>query len=213
MENTPQTGPVSQQPQQVQPAVSAPAAPAPVQPPISAPAPAPAPAPAVPAAPTQAQTPTQAPTPAQAPKPNVPVDEKVLSAICYVPFLTLLTSPLAVIKKPDSKFCEFHASQGLVLFIVWFISLWVLAIVPSLMLGGILWILLLVASVFGFVKAFTGVEFRVPGLSIFAAYIPVKKFFGVVKKQATVAGVSQAPAAEQPGENQNPPAATPPATQ
>lgn len=193
MENTSQTGPAAQQPQQVQPAVPAPAPV--VQAPASAPAPAPAPA---------------APAPApQAPKPQVPVDEKVLSAICYIPFLTLLTSPLAVIKKPDSKFCEFHASQGLVLFIVWFISLWVLAIVPSLMLGGILWILLLVASVFGFVKAFTGVEFKIPGLSVFAAYIPVKKFFGAVKKQATVAGVSQASAAQQPGENQNPPAAPP----
>ena len=138
--------------------------------------------------------------PVEAQKPQVPSDERMLSAICYVPFLALLTSPLAVIKKPESKFCEFHASQGLVLFVVWFISLWVLAIVPSLMLGGVIWLLLLIASVLGLIKAFSGSEFKIPGLAAVAVHVPVKKLFGAVKKQAGVAKEGEAVAEPAPAE-------------
>lgn len=168
------------------------------------------PAPAVPVAPISAPaTPaptTSAPAPVQAvqsataaasalgqklipeshPVANVPMDEKVLAALCYVPFLSLLTCPLAVIKKPQSKFCEFHASQALLLFVAWFLSLLVLATIPSLALGGVLWLALLLASLFGIVKAFTGYEFKIPGLGALATHIPVKSFFVSVKKQAGV---------------------------
>ena len=120
------------------------------------------------------------------PKPNVPGDEKLLGALCYVPFLCALTCPLAVIKKPQSKFTEFHAGQGFVLFITWFLSLFVVGIIGSLFLGSLIWLLLLAACAVGLVMAFSGEMFQIPGLSAVAAHVPVKKFFGTVKKQAGV---------------------------
>lgn len=126
------------------------------------------------------------------PKPEL--DERVLSAICYVPFLALLTSPVAVIKKPKSKFCEFHASQGLVLFIVWFISLWVVAIFPSLLVGSLIWFLLLLASLMGIFKAWGGAQFEIPGLAAIAKHLPVKNLFVAVKKEAAIVqNVEQTP--------------------
>jgi uncharacterized membrane protein len=145
-------------------------------------------------APAQTEAPAAVPA---APKPNVPSDEKLLGALCYVPFLCALTCPLAVIKKPESKFTEFHAGQGFVLFVTWFLSLFVVGILGSLMIGSLLWLLLLAASGLGLIKAFAGEMFEIPGLSAVAAHIPVKKFFGTVKKQAGVQpeATPEAPAA------------------
>lgn len=185
----------NQTPNPVQPASSGnpePAQPAPVTTeeetkPTSTPEPAAAPAPAAPAAPVQSPHSTE---------------ERILSALCYVPFLTILTSPLAVIKKPGSKFCEFHASQGILLFVVWFVSLFLAAALAP-MIGGLIWLLLLVASAVGVVKAWSGSEFRIPGLAPFAKYVPVSKFFGAVKVQA---GMGASKNNQPPTGTQNPPA-------
>ncbi|MBU1992438.1 MAG: hypothetical protein ABH856_00895 [Patescibacteria group bacterium] len=162
-------------------------------------------------APTEQTEQKQAPETPAKPKPQIPLDERILGGLCYVPFLTLLTSPLAVIKKPKSEYCAFHASQGIVLFVLWFASLLVAAFVPPV-IGGVIWLVLLFASLFGLFKAFTGDMFKIPGLAAVAVHIPVQKFFGTVKKQAGIpeegpkpveAPVEEAPA-EAPAEEEKP---------
>ena len=82
-------------------------------------------------------------------------ENKAIAAIWYLGILFLV--PLLV--KKDSPFAQFHAKQGLVLFIsdivVW-IAIWLLAIVLAFIpiIGWIVAILLLIAGVVFFIALF-----------------------------------------------------------
>jgi uncharacterized membrane protein len=76
---------------------------------------------------------------------------KSTAALSYVWILFLI--PL--LSKKDSKFCQFHAKQGLVLFILslfaWF---------P--ILGWILFLVLVVISIFAILKVLNGEWYKIP---------------------------------------------------
>jgi len=86
-------------------------------------------------------------------------DNRIIAAIGYLGILFLL--PLLI--KPKSKFAQFHAKQGLVLFAGWVISL---------LLGKIPWIgptlfylgsvSIIIMSIVGIIKALQGQFFKMP---------------------------------------------------
>lgn len=88
-------------------------------------------------------------------------ENKLLAAISYLWIVSII---MLLIKK-DSKFVQFHAKQGLVLFIA-SIILWFIPII-----GWILNLLVVVAVVVGFIKALSGEYYKMPAVSILAEKI------------------------------------------
>ncbi len=78
-------------------------------------------------------------------------ENKTVAALSYIWILFLL--PL--ILKRDSKFCQFHAKQGLILFILSFIA-WFPVI------GWLIGLAILVVSVIGIIKALSGERWEIP---------------------------------------------------
>lgn len=84
------------------------------------------------------------------------IDEnRVVAALSYVWILFLLPMLL----KRESKFAQFHAKQGLVLFIGWVIAMF-LGWFP--IIGWIYSIALLIFAIMGFVQALSGKFYRLP---------------------------------------------------
>lgn len=82
-------------------------------------------------------------------------DNKLIAALSYIGILFLV--PL--LAKKDSPFAQFHAKQGLVIFIVEVISPFLM---PFLGLGAILWLLAVIFSIWGLVNVFTGKMVKMP---------------------------------------------------
>ena len=76
---------------------------------------------------------------------------KAVSALSYVWILFLI--PLLLKRKSD--FAQFHAKQGLVLFLLWFLTL-----IP--VLGFVLFLLLITISVISIIKTLNGEWFEIP---------------------------------------------------
>jgi len=138
--------------------------------------------PAQPAAPEAPKQPAQPAKPAEKPI-QTTQDEKMWAAIGYIAFLGLVTMAM----KPKSEFCRQHASQGLVLFAVWFVGLILLAIGSVFsIVGGILMIAVTVLAILGILKAFSSYELKVPVLSDIAKKVPVNSIIGsMTGKKAT----------------------------
>lgn len=82
-------------------------------------------------------------------------ENKVVAALSYVWILCLV--PLFL--KKNSKFCHFHAKQGLLLFIIEVIGM---VIFPIPFLGWILFILVVVFSILGVRAALAGEYWEMP---------------------------------------------------
>lgn len=143
--------------------------------------PQPAPTPEQPQAAEQPQQPAQTPQPAAPQKPAVPPvkttqEERMWAAIGYIAFLGVVT--LAMM--PKSEFCKKHASQGIVLFVLWFIGLILLALPITLVssLAGIALLGITVLSVIGIVKSISSYEFNLPVLSDLAKLVPTGTIVG-----------------------------------
>lgn len=68
-------------------------------------------------------------------------NEKGWALTCYIPVFNLVTCAITSVKMVNSKFCLFHARQGLVLFVLWFIT--VVAALFSQWLSLLLWVVVL----------------------------------------------------------------------
>ncbi|MCK4540537.1 DUF4870 domain-containing protein [Candidatus Parcubacteria bacterium] len=89
-------------------------------------------------------------------KPNKDIEEnKAIAALSYVWVLCLI--PLLTKKK--SKFAQFHAKQGLVLFIIEIIGTFIFWI-PFI--GWTIAVLLLVVAIIGVLKALNGEWWKIP---------------------------------------------------
>lgn len=90
-------------------------------------------------------------------KPNTDDIEKnkVIAAIGYIWILCLV--PLFL--KKGSPYCQFHAKQGLVLFIIEIIG-WIIFWIP--VIGWLLFIMVLLLAVMGFVNALQGNFWKMP---------------------------------------------------
>lgn len=97
-------------------------------------------------------------------------DEKIIAAIGY--FWILFLVPLLL--KKNSKYCQFHAKQSMVLFIT-SIALIIINIIP--VVGWIIsflgWIAIVIFMLLGFVNALQGIKWEVPFLGRFAGKINI----------------------------------------
>lgn len=95
-------------------------------------------------------------------------EDKAFAAIGYIGVLCFI--PLFL--KKDSVFVQFHAKQGLVLFIAWVISCF-FNILPFVgwVAASVAYIALLILSVIGFVHALSGRYWKMPYLSEYAEKI------------------------------------------
>lgn len=100
---------------------------------------------------------------------------------CYIPIFNIVTCVLTAVKMVNSKFCLFHARQGLILFALWFLTIVVAMVSPvvSLMLWGV--VLLLHGS--GMVIAFNMKETAIPIIGQFAVKIPENYLFNFLTRK------------------------------
>jgi len=102
----------------------------------------------------------------QTPKSNKDIEEnKAVAMLSYLWILFII--PLFL--KQDSKFCKFHAKQGLVLFIAWLIIA-VIGVIPLIgwLVAFIGAIFLLVLTIMGIVKSLNGEYWEMPFLGQYA---------------------------------------------
>lgn len=91
-------------------------------------------------------------------------DNKVIAALSYLWVLCLV--PLLV--KRDSKFAQAHAKQGVVLFIIELIGSLIFWI-P--VFGWLLWVIVVIVALVGFIKALQGEYWEIPVVKEIAAKI------------------------------------------
>lgn len=102
-------------------------------------------------------------------KQAVSQDERVMGVLAYLWVLCLL--PL--LSRKDSEFCQFHAKQGLVLFIGSFAVMF-LGMIPVLGWFIILpvgWFLIVVLSLLGILNAWQGKKWEMPFVGGYAKKI------------------------------------------
>jgi len=102
-------------------------------------------------------------------KKNDVQDERVIAALSYIWVLVLI--PL--LSKKDSEYCQFHAKQGLVLFITSF-AIMVLGMIP--VLGWLIilplgWLAITILSILGIINALQGKKWEMPYISKYAKKI------------------------------------------
>jgi uncharacterized membrane protein len=109
--------------------------------------------------PEETSAPAPAPTPSPAPAAKSGGDDNLMGAISYIGIIAVV---MLLVKK-DSEYVQFHAKQGTVLFIGEVILgivgtfIWVLFFV-----WGLVWLVFLLASIIGFIKALSGEKYKLP---------------------------------------------------
>ncbi|XOU94062.1 MAG: DUF4870 domain-containing protein [Candidatus Kerfeldbacteria bacterium] len=78
-------------------------------------------------------------------------DSNLMAALSYIWIISIV---MLIIKK-DDKFVNFHAKQGVILFIASFIG-----VIP--IIGWALWLVIIVLEIIGFIKALSGEKYRIP---------------------------------------------------
>jgi uncharacterized membrane protein len=108
---------------------------------------------------------TDRPQTADAPVVDKDIEEnKIVAALSYLNILFLI--PLFL--KRDSKFAQFHAKQGLVMFVVFLVG-WVVFWIP--IFGWLLWLALVVADIVAIIKALQGRYWEIPVIGEWAKKI------------------------------------------
>ena len=153
--------------------------------------------------------------PAQ-PQPPVTSDERLWGALSYIPMVALV----AFLIKPGSNFVKLHGRQGLLIFIIFFFSIFIYMIMPPLgpILGGLIQLAMFVIGIFSIYQAIMGNWWKIPILGDLAEKIPVEAFTKVTTQAITGQPPSTTPPAEvqgpvtetKPPEQQTPPPQTPP---
>lgn len=139
------------------------------------------------------ETTPQPPATETGPKPasNVSSEEKMLAAAGYIPMLFVGS----LIMKPNSKFCQMHAQQGVALTGLSVLVMFILLIIPAL--GSLFFLVLLGVMAIGGFQAYSGIEWKIPIVWDFASKINVAQFFAVAPAKPKADPVEPA-AAEEP---------------
>ena len=90
-------------------------------------------------------------------------EHRVTAALAYV--LLLFLVPMG---KKDSPFCQFHAKQGIVLFVTWIVVSF-FAWIPFI--GWAAWVSLLVINIMAIVKTLNGESWELPVIGKYAKQI------------------------------------------
>ncbi|NIA02041.1 MAG: hypothetical protein GWP15_01530 [Nitrospirae bacterium] len=89
---------------------------------------------------------------------------------CYIPIFNIVMCALASVRKVNSKFCLFHARQGIALFALWIFTILVALISQTLSL--MLWGVVLLLHGTGMFVAYSKAETKIPVLGQLAMKIP-----------------------------------------
>lgn len=108
--------------------------------------------------------------------------EKGWAMSCYIPVFNVVTCVLCSVKMVSSKFCLFHARQGLVLFCLWFLTIVVAVISPVISL--MLWGVVLLLHVSGMMIAYSAKTTEIPVVATFANKIPEDYVFRLLTKKS-----------------------------
>ena len=89
---------------------------------------------------------------------------KGIACLSYVSLLFLV--PLLTEK--ESRFAQFHAKQGMALFIAWVLSTLVLGVIPMFgwMLLPVVNLFCIIVSIIGIIKTLRGEAWEIPGVSL-----------------------------------------------
>jgi uncharacterized membrane protein len=95
-------------------------------------------------------------------------DDKIYLFLAYFGILSLVPFLMFKDKRsdPQKDYVYWHARQGLALAICWFVCsmIWILPFVGWL-IGCVVWVAGLVFMIMGWVKAFGGIKWEMPGVS------------------------------------------------
>jgi len=117
--------------------------------------------------------------------------EKGWAMSCYIPVFNIVTCVLSSIRMVNSKFCMFHAKQGFVLFLLWFLTIVVAVFSPILSL--MLWGVVLLLHVSGMVIAYGMKMTEIPIIAGFANKIPDDYIFKMLTGKSVDKSTSQTP--------------------
>ncbi len=87
-------------------------------------------------------------------KTMIGMPEKILSSLCYIPFMFIPTLFFS-----RSKYMVFHVKQGFILSFVWLVWLYLYHFIPYIgwyVIGPVGFVFLVFLSVFGAIKALNG---------------------------------------------------------
>jgi len=95
-------------------------------------------------------------------------DDKIIAALSYVWLLFLIPMFL----KKNNAFCQFHAKQGLILFLCSLV-LYVVGAIPVLgwLIAFVGWISVAIFSILGIVNSLQGIKWEIPILGKYAKKI------------------------------------------
>jgi uncharacterized membrane protein len=96
--------------------------------------------------------------------------EKRWAISCYIPVFNLITCTITSVRMANNKFCRFHARQGLALFGLWIVTIFVALISQTLSL--MLWGVLIAVHIAGMVFSYMHQETKIPVLGQLAMKIP-----------------------------------------
>ena len=117
--------------------------------------------------------------------------EKRWAMSCYLPVVNLLTCALTSVKMVNSKYCRFHARQGIIIFLFWVVATLISLI--SQTLGLMLLGIFLLLSIAGIVVVYKGKNGKLPIVAQFADKIPeywaFKTLTGKIPEQLDKDGV------------------------
>lgn len=82
-------------------------------------------------------------------------ENKIIAALSYIGILVLV--PLLV--KKDSKFCKFHAKQGLVMLIIFIVG-WLIFWIP--VVGWLIWIAAVILDLLALIQTLQGKYWEIP---------------------------------------------------
>ena len=89
--------------------------------------------------------------------------DKVRAALSYVFVLFFIS-----LAKKDSAFCQFHAKQGMLLFLMWVLVSFV-AWIPFV--GWLAWLSMLIVNIVAIVRTLDGQKWEIPFLGAYAKKI------------------------------------------
>jgi uncharacterized membrane protein len=136
-------------------------------------------------------------------QPAVTMEEKAWAAIAYIPLAALA----ALVIKPDSAYVKLHGRQGLLIFIVFFLCIFVY-LVPFIgpMFGGLIQLGLFILGIFSMYQALIGNWWKIPMMGDLSEAIPLSLFEKVTKEVVTGQAAPQEPQTTETPKDQ-PPAA------
>ncbi len=121
-------------------------------------------------------------------QPSVTSEERVWALVAYIPLIALM----ALVLKPRSDFLKLHGRQGLLIFLIFFFSIFVY-LVPYIgpVMGVIIHLAMVGIAIFSMYQAFIGNWWKVPVLGDIAELIPVDMFAKVTREAVMGEKVSE----------------------